>query len=382
MDIVCFSHLRWDFVFQRPQHLFTRFAKASRVLYIEEALFDASEDRFDEAIHGNIHVIKMYVCCSSNDSSAIARQKKMINFLLAHYRLKDYMLWYYTPMAIPLANELNPVITIYDCMDELSAFNFAPTGLKELEKILLMQADIVFTGGYSLYHSKKHQHPNVVPFPSSIDKKHFRRARKKLADPSDQRHLTHPRFGFFGVLDERFDISLINEVAEKRPEWNFILVGPIVKIDPATLPKRNNVLCLGGKKYEELPSYLANWDIAMISFALNESTKYISPTKTPEYLAGGKPVISTPIADVVSTYGKLGLVHIAANADEFIRAAEKELMADKRSWLKKVDEYLKPQSWDATVNQMTEFINQAVAAKRIKYAAGKYFIVNDQLSVA
>lgn len=383
MDIVCFSHLRWDFVFQRPQHLLTRFADYSRVFYIEEAYFHSHEDWYEETIHGNIHVIKMHVCGEHDDSFAIVRQKKLLREVSAKYQFKEYVTWFYTPMALPIAADLKPVATVYDCMDELTAFKFAPTGLKEMEKELLRQADIVFTGGISLYHAKKHQHQNVHAFPSSIDKKHFKRARKNIADPADQAAVGGPRFGFYGVIDERFDISLISEVAAKRPSWQFILVGPVVKVDPNALPKRDNIHYLGSKRYNELPDYLSNWDIAMVSFALNESTTFISPTKTPEYLAGGKPVISTPIKDVVTTYGNEGLVHIAANADEFIAAAEKELaLTDKKEWLKQVDAFLAMQSWDLTVDDMRSLIYQAIAKKQLKHTPAEFFVVNNPLPVA
>ncbi|MGZ3923025.1 MAG: glycosyltransferase, partial [Flavisolibacter sp.] len=179
-------------------------------------------------------------------------------------------------------------------------------------------------------------------------------------DPEDQKHISHPRFGFFGVIDERFDIELIEAVAKAKPEWQFILLGPVVKIDPATLPRYDNVHYLGGKKYEELPDYIAGWDIAMVAFAMNESTKFISPTKTPEYLAAGKPVISTPIRDVVRPYGDNKLVHIVNNADEFIKAAEKELgKKRKASWLRKVDDFLLYNSWDRTWGQMVRHIEDA-----------------------
>lgn len=383
MDIVCFSHLRWDFVFQRPQHLLTRFADFSRVFYIEEAYFHSHEDWYEETVHGNIHVIKMHVSGEHDDPFAVSRQKKLLHEMSVKYQFKEYVTWYYTPMALAIAADLNPVATVYDCMDELSAFKFAPTSLKEMEKELLRQADVVFTGGYSLYNAKKHQHDNVHAFPSSIDKKHFKKARKSTADPADQAGIAGPRFGFYGVLDERFDVALISEVAERRPEWQFVLIGPVVKIDPNALPKRDNIHYLGSKRYNELPDYLSGWDIAMVSFALNEATKFISPTKTPEYLAGGKPVISTPIRDVVTTYGSTGLVHIAANADEFIAAAEEELaLTDKREWLNKVDAFLAKESWDITVNNMRSQIYQAIARKQLKHAPAEFFVVNKVLPVA
>jgi UDP-galactopyranose mutase len=246
-------------------------------------------------------------------------------------------------------------------MDELSAFKFASPGLKEAEQELLKKADVVFTGGYSLYHAKKHLHHNIYPFPSSIEKEHFSRARVYNQDPADQQYISHPRLGFFGVLDERFDIDLIREAAMQKPEWNFIFIGPVVKIHPDDLPRRENIFYLGGKSYTELPAYLSGWDIALIPFAINESTKFISPTKTPEYLAAGKPVISTAIKDVEDPYGKQNLVSIIHSAREFIDAGEKILQQKiKTKWLEQVDEFLADNSWENTFTKMNSIIKKAL----------------------
>jgi len=244
-------------------------------------------------------------------------------------------------------------------MDELSNFKFAPASLKELELELFAKADIVFTGGNNLYAAKKGQHHNIHSFPSSIDKPHFAKARLALDSPEDQAAVPGPRFGFYGVIDERFDIDLIREVAERNKGWNFVLIGPVVKIDPETLPKLPNIHYLGSKTYEELPIYLSGWHIALVPFLLNDSTKYISPTKTPEYLAGGVPVISTPIVDVVNPYGDNELVHIVSNADEFIAAAIKEFgNLHRGAWLNRVDHFLADNSWDNTWSKMAGLVDK------------------------
>jgi UDP-galactopyranose mutase len=248
-------------------------------------------------------------------------------------------------------------------MDELSAFKFAPSELIHLEKELLTRADVVFTGGQSLYEAKKHQHQNIHPFPSSIDKVHFGKARKNIEPPADQKDIVGTKFGFYGVIDERFDYKLIGDAATLRPDWQFVLIGPTVKIDPAVLPKNENIHYLGGKSYDELPSYLAGWDIATIPFLLNESTRFISPTKTPEYLAAGIPVISTAIRDVVNPYGKKNLVSIVSNAEQFVAAAEKALAAPKKEWLEDVDAFLAKRSWDQTASDMMDLIRKAMGRK-------------------
>lgn len=273
--------------------------------------------------------------------------------------------WYYTPMMLPFSRGVSAVCTVYDCMDELSAFRFAPPELIGLEQALLDTADVVFTGGYSLYEAKQGRHGNIHPFPSSVDRNHFAQARERLPDPPDQAGLGRPRLGFYGVLDERMDLDLLAQVADARPDWNLIMVGPVVKIDPADLPQRPNVHYPGGKSYAELPAYLSGWDVALMPFAINESTRFISPTKTPEYLAAGRPVVSTPITDVIRHYGELDAVRIAGTAADFVAACEEALAmkAGGGSWLRQSDQVLADLSWDRTAAQMGERIDQAIKGR-------------------
>lgn len=364
-DLVCFSHLRWNFVYQRPQHLLSRFAKCTRVFFVEEPIFHDAPDKLhiDESLK-NVFVVVPHLQHGKGEEEVITRQKEMISHLLSVMDITNYFAWYYTPMAIPFTDHLNPKMVVYDCMDELSAFKFAPAALKERERILLAKADIVFTGGYSIYEAKKHQHHNIYPFPSSIDKEHFGTARTITTEPEDQAAVPGPRFGFFGVVDERFDIDLVAAVAKSKPNWHFILLGPVVKIEEASLPRYANIHYLGGKDYKQLPSYVAGWDVAVIPFAMNESTKFISPTKTPEYLAAGKPVISTPIRDVVSPYGENKLVCIAENAEQFIKHGEAILKKkNRKAWLNKVDSFLAGNSWDRTWSQMAKHIDNKLVSK-------------------
>jgi UDP-galactopyranose mutase len=251
-------------------------------------------------------------------------------------------------------------------MDELSAFKGAHSRLADFEQELFKRVDLVFTGGQSLYEAKRSAHPAVHSFPSSIDVSHFGKARTITVDPSDQAAIPQPRLGFFGVIDERFDIELLEAVARKRPDWHFVMIGPVVKIHPNTLPRYPNIHYLGPKKYEELPGYLAGWDVALLLFARNESTRFISPTKTPEYLAAGKPVISTSIRDVIRPYGELNLVRIADSPIEFIRAAEAFMTKGEKNteWLTRVDAFLADISWDKTWAQMSNLINQTIDAKQ------------------
>ena len=361
--LICFSHLRWNFVFQRPQHLMSRFAGEMNVIFWEEPVDIASNGtaflQVREAEDSrNVLIIVPHLPEGMPEDAREATLKRLLDARLASHH-GPLIAWYYTPMMLPFSRDLEPALTVFDAMDELSKFKFAPAKLLDLEQELIDRADIVFTGGSSLYEAKKDRHPNVHCFPSSVDRVHFLKARARQFDPADQEELPKPRLGFYGVIDERFDTELLAKVAQMRPDWSFVMIGPVVKISADDLPKRPNIHYLGSKTYAELPAYLSGWNVALMPFAMNESTQFISPTKTPEYLAGGKPVVSTPIKDVVRHYGHLEGVKIARHADDFVAACEDaiELSAHLESgWLAEADVILSASSWDTTQARMAGLI--------------------------
>jgi UDP-galactopyranose mutase len=375
-DIVCLSHLRWDFVFQRPQHLLSRAARdGRRVFFVEEPILgheqphlDVSTRRNDATGEASVILVQPHLPHGLSFQETEAEQRRLLDELIEKERIADFVLWHYTPMARGFASHLRPHATVYDCMDELSMFKDAPPELREREAELLASADLIFTGGQSIYEAKAEQLADATRlhcFPSSIDFAHFAQARTIGDEPADQIGIAHPRLGFFGVVDERFDIELLREMAEARPEWQFVIIGPIVKIDPAILPRNRNIHYPGGKSYAELPAYLAGWDVALLLFARNDATRFISPTKTPEYLAAAKPVVSTSIRDVVRPYGEQGFVRIADSAAEMIAAAE-DLMSDdfdRTEWINRVDAFLANTSWDETWRQMRALVG-AVGAQQ------------------
>ncbi|AFZ57424.1 UDP-galactopyranose mutase [Anabaena cylindrica FACHB-243] len=364
-DIVCLSHLRWHFVYQRPQHLLSRCVKGKRVFFIEEPIFNQENLRQLEISQdaSGVVVVVPHLPEGLSEESVNANLQILIDGFLAEHNIHKYICWYYTPMAIAFTRHWQPQAVVYDCMDELSGFQGAPPTLKNYEAELFRRADLVFTGGQSLYENKVNQHPNVYAFPSSVDITHFGEARNLETEPADQAHIPHPRLGFFGVIDERMDIELLQGIADARPDWHLVMVGPVVKIDPAMLPQSENIHYLGVKTYQQLPEYLAGWDLAMLPFARNEATRFISPTKTPEYLAAGKPVVSTSIRDVVRPYGESKLVRIADTVSDFITAAEKAMQEDtpKSGWLSRVDAFLEQISWDRTWASMIKLIDSAIA---------------------
>ena len=358
-DLICFSHLRWDFVFQRPQHLMTRFSHANRVFFIEEPVFGDDGPRLEVSRRERgLHVVTPHL---PNGSDADDAMPGLIADLRKNENIDRAVLWFYTPMMLDWRGDLEPSCVVYDCMDELSMFKNAPPELIDREQRLFELADLVFTGGQSLYEAKREKHPSVHAFPSSIDVKHFETALDQTSEPEDQRSIPLPRIGFFGVIDERTDIDLLSKIAELRPDWHFVMLGPVVKIDEADLPHRENIHYLGGKGYGDLSAYIGGWDVAMMPFAINDSTRFISPTKTPEYLAAGRPVVSTPIRDVVRPYGELGLVHIASTPEEFVNAIETAMAEDSEERRAKAAKFLSAISWDKTQNEMRQLIEEVIA---------------------
>lgn len=368
LDLVCFSHLRWNFVYQRPQHLMSRSARERRVFFVEEPEFcDTTAHMEMIKDPSDVIVVKPHLPLGLGEEESNEALRNLVDQFFAE-EINEYILWLYTPMALNFCQQLKPALTIYDCMDELSLFKGAPAKLKELEAELMARADLVFTGGQTLYENKRNGHDNVYLFPSSIDAAHFGQARTKQVDPADQADIPHPRLGFFGVVDERMDLDLLGKLAEARPDWHLVVLGPVVKIDLESLPKQSNIHYLGMKTYDQLPAYLAHWEISLLPFALNDSTRFISPTKIPEYLAGGKPVVSTPIQDVVNPYGNQKLVSIAKTADEFVTEIEKILQMKKEDtakWLVKVDQQLSQNSWDYTWKRMMTLIESSMASEEI-----------------
>lgn len=360
--LICLSHLRWNFVTQRPQHLLRRAARDHRVYFVEEPVFCSadyptlSQTRTAEGVTILVPLLPE----NTTSSQAIRLQRDLLDSYFTLRAAEQTTLWYYTPAALAFTDQIEADLVVYDCMDELTAFRGASPELRSQEKRLLAKADLVFTGGHTLYEAKRNLHPNVHAFPSSIDAAHFHKARSPGADPDDQAPIRHPRLGFFGVIDERMDLDLVEAVARKRPDWNLVMLGPVVKIEPASLPTLPNIHWLGPKQYDELPDYIRGWAVGFMPFALNESTRFISPTKTPEFLAAGCPVVSTRITDVVRPYGDRRLVEIADDADGVVAAAERAMITPRGEWLRRVDRHLAGMSWDITWSGMSGLMKQSL----------------------
>jgi glycosyltransferase involved in cell wall biosynthesis len=363
--IVVFSHLRWNFVYQRPQHLLSRLARRWKIVFIEEPVPSADADRIEQiAAAPGVDVWRPHL--RGREHGFHPAHKDVLQRLVARHIAQEdisgYWIWFYTPMALPMAEQLAPEGIIYDCMDELSAFSGASPELLDQETALLRVADVVFTGGRSLHAAKRHRHHNIHCFPSSVDASHFKPG---AADHPLQQDLAHPRLGYCGVIDERIDLPLIAGMADARPAWQFVMVGPTAKIDPASLPQRPNIRWLGQQAYQDLPAFIDGWDVCLLPFALNESTRFISPTKTLEYMACGKPSVSTAIRDVVEPYGHV--VAIRDDAAGFVAACD-ELLARTPAQVREHDlaqaEIIRRTSWESTAAAMSQLIVQAQNMRR------------------
>ncbi len=367
LTIIIFSHLRWDFVYQRPQHLLSRMARLHRVIFVEEPVYGGSAPPYLERLQPEpgVTVCRPHTPSGSQgfNDTQISHLDPLIRGLIAEENIQNYVLWFYTPMALPLAEGLNPQAVVYDCMDELSAFLNAPPQLLQREAQLLQLADVVFTGGPSLYRAKKDRHPNVFCFPSSVDAQHFSSAR---TDAPEQAPLAHPRLGFFGVIDERADLPLLEALAAAHPEWQIVMVGPVVKIAPEVLPRTTNIHYFGQRSYRELPAFLKGWDVCLLPFARNEATRFISPTKTLEYMAAEKLIVSTPITDVAEPYGDI--VYLGATPEEFIAGCERALAAsetERKRRIGRMRQVLSRTSWDATAQAMAREIAKAIEKRPV-----------------
>lgn len=367
--LIVFSHLRWSFVYQRPQQLLTRISRSHPVVYIEEPVHtDGPSELKCARTLPNLTVLVPHTAADAagfHDDQLPVLQPLIAEYL-ARERIADYLVWIYTPMALPLIAALRPRAVVYDCMDELSAFDHAPRQLPQRENALFGRADLVIAGGLSLFEAKRTRHSNVHLLPSSVDSHHF--APGNL-DASSAQHravadiqggIAQPRLGFFGVIDERMDMALIDTLARCHPAWQIVMVGPVVKIDPASLCRLANVHWAGMQPYELLPYFLAGWDICLMPFAINQATRFISPTKTLEYFAGERPVVSTPVRDVVRLYGEA--VDVGAGA-EFVRACERCLCraeADQADRLKSMRRLVAQSSWDVSALRVQALIEETL----------------------
>ena len=374
------SHLRWDFVWQRPQQLLSRFARTRDVLFIEEPIF------LDDAVrpsleitepHAGVHRVIPRLPAAFSDSEAaatVAIRAQLLELIgptgaLAH-RFHAPVQWFYTPMPAPaMLGVFDEVAVVYDCMDELAQFRFAPTELVQRERYLLARADVVFAGGRALAESKARFHDNVHFFGCGVDAAHFAAARESETEvPAALASLPHPVAGYIGVIDERLDYALLATLAEQLPDVTFAMVGPVVKVDPRELPRRDNIHYFGQQAYDVLPAFMKGFDVCLMPFALNRATEYINPTKTLEYMAAGKPIVSTPIPDVLRNF--VPIVEVADTANAYATAVRRALtepdLARREAGIARAQQ----SSWEQITVDMSRLMEGAAVTRQRRRQPG------------
>ena len=364
------SHLRWDFVWQRPQQLLSRMAASAPVLFVEEPMLldDVRSERLEITQPApNVYraVPRLPGYLRDDYDRAIATIRVLVQRAVGRGgalagKFHDAVQWFYTPMPAPaMLGAFDERGVVYDCMDELAKFRFAPSDLSDRERLLLDNADVVFTGGHKLYLAKSRYHDNVHFFGCGVDAAHYAQARSGATlVPDDVAGLARPVFGYFGVIDERLDYELLAALAAANPDASLVMVGPVVKVDPRELPRAANIHWLGQRDYRDLPRYVKAFDVCLMPFALNEATEYINPTKTLEYMAAAKPIVSTPVPDVVHNF--IPVVRVARSAEEFVAAAHAAAAAPDAAMIERGIRMAQSSSWEAVVQQMRGLIADAV----------------------
>ncbi len=371
--IIVHSHLAWDWVWQRPQQFFSRLSQTHRVLFIESPVPDQSARKTEVSMreiadYPNIVVLQMKIPAAHwHDIAWVDKERRRVVQSFLAGPLGDLFAgpvqWFYDPMAVTaFAGHLDERVIVYDCMDELSLFRGAPAELVRRERELLALADVVFAGGPKIWKAKRLLNQNCFMFGGGVDEKHFGRARDpRLALPSDVADLRHPILGYIGVVDERIDYELLAQLAD-GVEGSVLMIGPWAKVDPASFPQRSNLHWMGARNYAELPAYVKAFDVCLMPFAANEATRFINPAKAREYMAAAKPIVSTPIEDLVLQFSKI--VTIASHPAEFIQACKRLARRPSRVRIERGLALARRESWESIVAQLEQHIADALSSKR------------------
>ena len=371
LPVIVHCHLRWDFVWQRPQQIFSRLAAHHPIAFVEEPMLQEGGSRLDvsEPLANVARIIPVLSTSKKNDGSdnqcaAVLPllRRAFTEHPLLRGRFASPIQWFYSPMTAPIfLDGFDSVGTVYDCMDELAQFRFAPPALREREQLLISRADVVFTGGYQLFQSKSHYHSNVHFYGCGVDADHYSKARLVETElPEEVANLPRPIFGYFGVIDERLDYILLAQLARQMPEASIVMVGPFAKVEQQSVPNLPNIHWLGQRAYTELPALVKSFDVCLMPFALNDATQYINPTKTLEYMAAGKPVVSTAVPDVLHHFAPI--VDVAFTAEEFIAAVQRAFSSPRADLIEQGIERAHCASWDSIVSAMRGHMLDSVRA--------------------
>jgi UDP-galactopyranose mutase len=368
--MVVHCHLRWDGVWQRPQQIMSRMARKRRIAFVEEPVFlpEGEAPRLEVREADGVTVAQPHVPPQEEGLPKVSPANQqairdLVGPFLQQHGFAGGTRWHYAPMAVYMRDLSASPVVVYDCMDELSAFKGAPPELVERERELMAEAQLMFTGGLSMWLNKRRSHANCHRFDSGVDVDHFARAaRPDTPIPQDARSLPGPVLGYYGVIDERMDYDAVRALSAAFPQGKVLLIGPVAKVDPAELPQAGNIVYLGQRTYGELPGYLKAFDVALVPFADNEATRYLSPTKTLEYFAGLKPVVSSPVKDVVENYAEI--VRLARSPEEYVSAVRAALSEDNTERARRGLDRAREKTWDAIVAEMEALLAETTERVR------------------
>lgn len=370
-SVLCLSHLRWNDTEVRPRQLLSACARVRPAVFFEQPHFDASEP-FLDITHTPERVVLAVPHLPPRMTALEAEQaqRDMLDDLLRELDEDMPVLWYYSPLALGFSDHLRASAIVYDCLEQLESRDDATSELHERERTLLERADVVFTCSYGLFQRMRRttQHPNIHPFVSSIDLEFFQRAREAPLEPPSQQQVDEPRIGFYGSIDQSVDLQLLTELACARPDLQLVLLGPLVGLDPDDLPCVPNLHWLGVPTPEQIPAYLAGWDVVMLPLAHTDTVNSSAATRAAECLAAGKPVVSTSVADIVEPWGRAGLVWLGDDAGEFADAIDDALASDRSARLEHGDDYLADHTWLATWCAMWMHIERAMETRTSEHA--------------
>ncbi len=369
--IIVHCHLCWDWVWQRPQQFLSRLSARHRILFVETVGPDphlaAPYARFRNADgFPNITILRIqFPTWQWRDADFVDRERRRLVQLALESELlagqfENPVQWFYDPMAVKaFARQMNEIATVYDCMDELSKFKGAPPAIVERERELLALADVVFTGGRKMFESKSQFNGNCHFYGCGVDVAHFGQARSEsTAVFADIAGLKKPVLGYFGVVDERMDYELVAKLADANPNWSVVIIGPAIKVDPDQFPQRPNLHWLGGREYKDLPAYGKGFDVCLMPFAMNEHTQFINPTKSLEYMATGREIISSAVPDVISNFG--AVVKVAHSHDEFIQLCRQAVERPDQKAIERGLKMASENSWESIVNKLEQHVRDVL----------------------
>jgi glycosyltransferase involved in cell wall biosynthesis len=371
-SIIVHCHLCWDWVWQRPQQFVSRLSQRHKILFVEVIAPAADLATPTARFRGpenfpNVTILTLqFPAARWNDGEYVdAERRRMVQEFITGPvagQFDNAVQWFYDPMAVPaFAGKMDEILTVYDCMDELSKFKCAPPEIIERERQLLGRADVVFTGGRKLFEAKSQHNDNCHFYGCGVDCEHFGKAREERTEvPAELRGMQKPVLGYFGVVDERMDYELIARLADANPKWSVVMIGPVLKVDEAVLPKRPNLHWLGQRSYSDLPAYCKGFDVCLMPFALNESTEFINPTKALEYMATGRMIVSTAVPDVVRNFGSV--VKIAKNQKEFISLCQRAVEKPEQDAIERGLQMASENTWEKIVARMERHIEDAMTA--------------------